>query len=57
MYNPSPKVRSALYVTSAVVTPVLAYLAEQGVIDPLLAGLWLVVNTAILTLARANVQE
>lgn len=57
MYNPSPKIRSALYVISAVVTPVLAYLANEGTISTYIAGLWLVVNTAILGLANANVQD
>lgn len=56
-YNPNPKVRSALYIISAVLTPVLAYLAEQGTISTFVAGLWLVANTAILALANANVQD
>jgi len=49
------KIRSALYVISAVVTPVLAYLAESGTVSTFVAGLWLVVNSAVLTLARVNV--
>lgn len=49
------QVRSVLYVLSAVVTPVLAYLADQGTISVFWAGLWLVVNSAILGLARVNV--
>lgn len=49
------QVRSVLYVLSAVVTPVLAYLAEQEVLSAFWFGLWVVVNSAILGLARVNV--
>ena len=49
------QVRSVLYVLSAIVTPVLAYLADQSVIDTFWVGLWAVVNSAILVLARVNV--
>lgn len=49
------RVRSALYTVSALVTPVLAYLADQGTISSFVAGLWIVVNSAILGLARVNV--
>lgn len=51
----SANVRSALYIISAVLTPVLAYLAEQGTISTFIAGLWLVINSAILGLARVNI--
>jgi len=48
-------IRSALYIISAILTPTLAYLADQGTISMFIAGLWLVINSAILGLARANV--
>lgn len=49
------KVRSTLYVLSAVVTPVLAYLADQGTVSTFVAGLWIVINSAVLGLAKLNV--
>lgn len=53
----SPKVRSTLYVVSAVLTPVIVYMADQGVLPSFWAGLWLVINTAILGMAKVNVEE
>ena len=49
------QIRSALYILSMIVTPVVAYLADQGTISMFWAGLWLVINSAVLGLARLNV--
>lgn len=53
--NIPAKVRATLYTLSLVLTPVLAYLADQGTISTFWAGLWIVINSAVLGLARANV--
>jgi len=57
MLNLPPKVRSALYSISVVAMPVVAYLADQGMITAFWAGLAVVINSGILLLARVNVSE
>ncbi len=54
-FNPSPRVRSAIYVVTAVANPVVGYLTQSGVVSEFVAGLWMVVNAAIIGLARLNV--
>ena len=54
-FNPSARVRSAIYVLTAVANPVIAYLGQENVIASFWVGLWLVLNGAILGLARLNV--
>lgn len=51
------KVRSFLYTISVIGMPIIAYLAEQETISTFVAGLFVVVNSAILLLARVNVSE
>ena len=55
LVNLSPKVRSALYSISIVAMPIFAYLSEQGVITPFVAGSIVVINSGVLLLARVNV--
>lgn len=54
-FNPSAKVRSAVYVITAVASPVIAYLLQYGTVTEFQAGLWLVLSSAVLGLARLNV--
>lgn len=51
------KVRKVVYSVSLVAMPVLAYLAEQGTISTFVFGLAVVVNSAVLGLARINVNK
>lgn len=53
--NPSPKIRKAIYVFTAVASPLVAYLGQENVIDPFWLGLFLVLNTAVVGLAGLNV--
>ena len=55
LVNLPPKVRSALYSISIVAMPIFAYLSEQRVITPFVAGLIVVINSGVLLLARVNV--
>jgi len=55
--NLPANVRSAIYVLTAIGTPLVAYLGQENVIDSFWVGLWAVLTTAILTLARLNVSE
>lgn len=57
LVNLPPRVRSALYSVSVVAMPIIAYLTEQEVINTFWAGLAVVVNSAVLLLARVNVSE
>lgn len=54
-FNLPSNVRAALYVISAVAMPVIGYLAQQNVVSGFWLGLAIVVNSAILGLARVNV--
>jgi hypothetical protein len=49
------KVRSAIYLVTGVVTPVVVYLGKQGVINDFWTGLYSVTISAILALAYVNV--
>ena len=48
-------VRKFLYVMAVVVTPTMAYLFDQGVVNSFWFGLWTVVSMAIFGLAKVNV--
>lgn len=52
--NLPPKVRKAIYVLSTVATPVMGYLATQGVVSEFWFGLYAVVMTAVTGLAAVN---
>lgn len=54
-FNPSARVRSAIYVVTAVGSPVIAYLNQSAVVSDFVVGLWLVLSSAVLGLARLNV--
>lgn len=49
------KLRSAIYLVSAVVTPVMVYLADQEVVPSFWVGLYTVFVSAVNALAFANV--
>ena len=49
------KVRSAIYLIMAVVTPVMVYLADQKVISSFWIGLYTVFTSAVYALAFSNV--
>ena len=48
------KLRFAVYVITAVASPVLYYLNQQGVVDSFWFGLYTVVVTAVASLAALN---
>lgn len=49
------RLRSAIYLVTAVVTPVMAYLATQGVVSDFWIGLYTVFTSAVNALAYVNV--
>ena len=49
------KVRQAIYVVTAVASPVMAYLLTQGTITEFSFGLFSVIVTAVASLAAVNV--
>lgn len=51
------KVRKEIYVTTALTSPVLAYLNQSGVVNEFWFGLYAVVVTAVTSLAALNVSE
>ncbi len=53
--NLPPQVRQAIYVVTAVASPVMAYLLLQGTISDFVFGLFSVVVTAVTSLAAVNV--
>lgn len=53
--NLPPKVRQAIYVLTAVASPVMAYLQQTGTISDFVFGLFAVVVTAVASLAAVNV--
>ena len=55
--NPSPKVRYVAYVLTAISSPVMAYLNQQGVVSEFWFGLFSVVVTAVAGLAAYNVTK
>jgi len=57
MFNPTPQVRQAAYVVTALSSPVMAYLNQQGVVNEFWFGLFSVVVTAVAGLAAYNVKK
>jgi hypothetical protein len=57
MFNPTPQVRQAVYVVTALSSPVMAYLNQQGVVNEFWFGLFSVVVTAVAGLAAYNVKK
>lgn len=57
MFNPTPQVRQAAYILTALSSPVMAYLAQQGVVNEFWFGLFSVVVTAVAGLAAFNVKK
>lgn len=55
--NPTPQVRQAVYVVTALSSPVMAYLNQQGVVNEFWFGLFSVVVTAVAGLAAYNVKK
>lgn len=53
----SPKVRQAIYITTAIATPTLTYLNQQGTVSDFVFGLYSVVVAAVATLAVVNVTK
>jgi hypothetical protein len=56
-FNPTPQVRQAAYILTAIASPVVAYLAQQGVVSEFWFGLFSVVVTAVAGLAAFNVKK
>lgn len=56
-FNPSPKIRAALYVLTAVGTPLVAYLASKGTIGDLEVGLWSAEVAVVNVMAGLNVSK
>lgn len=57
MFNPTPQARQAVYVVTALSSPVMAYLNQQGVVNEFWFGLFSVVVTAVAGLAAYNVKK
>lgn len=55
--NVPPKVRAALYVLTALGTPLIAYLFAKGFIGELEVTLWAAEVTAVNALAALNVSD
>jgi uncharacterized membrane protein YvlD (DUF360 family) len=53
--NLPANLRQALYVVTAVVSPVIFYLGQEGRLDTFWVGLFSVVVTAVTALAAGNV--
>ena len=51
------KVRKAVYIFTAIASPTMAYLAQQGTVTDFQFGLFSVVVTAVAGLAAINVSE
>lgn len=54
-FNPSSRVRVALYVLTGLGTPLVAYLAAKGIIGDLEVSLWSAEVTVISAMAALNV--
>lgn len=52
-----PKVRQAIYIVTAVASPVMAYLNQSGTVSDFVFGLFAVVVTAVASLAAVNVSK
>lgn len=57
MFNPTPQARQVVYVVTALSSPVMAYLNQQGVVNEFWFGLFSVVVTAVAGLAAYNVTK
>lgn len=55
--NPTPQARQAVYVVTALSSPIMAYLNQQGVVNEFWFGLFSVVVTAVAGLAAYNVKK
>ena len=55
--NPTPQARQAVYVITALSSPIMAYLNQQGVVNEFWFGLFSVVVTAVAGLAAYNVTK
>jgi hypothetical protein len=55
--NLPTKIRKALYIVTAISTPVVYYLSQQGVVNDFWSGLYVVVVTAVSGLAALNTKE
>lgn len=53
--NPPSRVRAALYILTAVGTPLVAYLLAKHIIGPMEVSLWSAEVTVVNTLAALNV--
>jgi len=51
------KLRKVIYILTAIASPVIAYLGQQGRLDSFWTGLFAVVVTAVTALATVNVSE
>ena len=54
-FNLPPKVRAALYVATAIGTPLVAYLSSKGTIGDLEVQLWSAEVTVVSAMAALNV--
>lgn len=55
--NLPPKVRAALYVITAISSPIVAYLLDQGHIHQAEVNLWAGIVTAVNVMAGLNVSD
>lgn len=55
--NIPAKVRQAIYIVTAVASPVMAYLHQAGTVSDFVFGLFAVVVTAVASLAAVNVNK
>ena len=51
------KIRKVIYILTAIASPVIAYLGQQGRLDSFWTGLFAVVVTAVTALATVNVTD
>lgn len=56
-FNPPNKVRAAIYIGTALGTPLVAYLLSKGVVGELEMNLWAAEVTAVLAMAGLNVSS
>lgn len=55
--NPSPRIRQALYIVTAVGTPIVIYLQAKGIIGPTEVALWGAEVTVVSAMAGFNVDH
>jgi hypothetical protein len=55
MFNPPPKVRTAVYIITALGTPIIGYLLSREIIGELEVSLWGGLVTAVNSMAALNV--